>query len=578
MNILGLSAFYHEASACLLRDGGIVAALSEERLSREKHDPGFPLKSIRECLRIAGIGVHDIDHVAWYENPQMKRERQLSHASEDLWLSSPPELPEHSIRYALGYDGEIDFFPHHLSHAASAYYCSGYRDAAVMVVDGVGEWATTSLGTASPEGIEFLDEVLFPHSIGLLYSTVTSFLGFKVNNGEYKVMGLAPYGQPRFAEQFRTLLKNSEGADFTLDLKYFNFSGKGKMFTKEFSELFSLPPRQANDTLEQMHKDIARSLQLVLEETLLQKTNYLYAKTNTKNLCFAGGVALNCVANGRILREGPFESLFVQPAAGDAGGALGAALLAAAKHTSGAYTANPINNVYWGPSYSNCTIKKSLKGMGIKHEDYTGETESILSQLVEALVAGKVLGLLSGRMEFGPRALGARSILADPRHPDMRNIINRLVKKREGFRPFAPAIMEAYASHYFDIDHASPFMLETCSVKSGHELPAITHVDNSARPQTVPPGEDTLLPALLEAFYAATECPLLLNTSFNVRGEPIVCSPEDAVRSFIYSDLDILVLEHQLIRKDGIPEGLKNLITAQPMTQSRITSDAYTFI
>lgn len=567
-----------------------MAAAEEERFSRVKHDPRLPVSAFRFCLERAGLGILDIDCVAYYESPVKKLSRQLwagvpEGAPAGLpWLD--PGYPERAIREGLGWEGPIRVYEHHLSHAASAFFYSGFPDAALLTVDGVGEWATTTYGRGTGSSIELFEEVEFPHSLGLLYSTLTAYLGFEVNDGEYKVMGLAPYGEPRFVEEIRRLVLSGEGGQYRLDLRYFDFLWGRRMYSDALIRLFREPPREREAEIAPFHQDVARSLQVVLEEILLEKARYLHEKTGARDLCMAGGVALNVVANGRILREGPFERLFVQPAAGDSGGCLGAAALAHAELTGARPATGPLHHVYLGPSWSADEVAGLVTATGLPALDFRGREADLLEAVVDRLTRGEVVGWFHGAMEFGPRALGARSLLADPRDPGMRDRLNRLVKKREAFRPFAPSVLAAHASEHFDLDHPSPFMLETCRVTSPLDLPAVTHVDGSARPQTVDPEVSPRYAALLEAFRRRTGCPILVNTSFNVRGEPIVNSPVDALFCLGSSGIDALVLEDFVIDRARLPANWSDLLPAwrerqrSPFTQRRsaISEDLYTFV
>ncbi len=564
MNILGISAYYHESACCLLQDGHLVAAAEEERFSRVKHDARLPVSAVRYCLEAGGIDVADVDCVAYYELPARKLARQLWAGDP---LDGPPGLPwldalrpQRDIRDVLGYEGRIATFEHHLSHAASAFLYSGFSDAAVFTVDGVGEWATTAYGQGHGSHVELLERVEFPNSLGLLYSTITSYLGFRVNSGEYKVMGLAPYGEPRYVEQVRALIDSRPGGQFVLDGRYFDFRGGKRMFTDRLFELFGAPAREPESDIAPFHRDVARSVQAVLEEVLLEKVRYLGTRVDSPRLCMAGGVALNCVANGRILREGPFEELFVQPAAGDAGGCLGAAALAFVQLTGRRPPGGRLRHVYLGPRYASETVAAQLASLGVQALDFRGAEAGLLEAVVDRLVAGQAVGWFHGAMEFGPRALGARSIVADPRAADMRERLNRLVKRREAFRPFAPSVLLRAAPEHFDLDHPSSFMLETCAVRSPLDLPAITHVDGSARPQTVEREQLPRFAALLEAFDRRTGCPVLLNTSFNVRDEPIVCSPVDALSCLVESDLPCVALEDFIIDRAMIGPELARLL------------------
>jgi carbamoyltransferase len=585
MNIIGISAGYHESSCCLLQDGKLVAAAAEERFSRLKHDPRIPIHAFRFCLEEGGIGITDIDVLAYYESPTRKLSRQLW-AGRSIpgmpWLDS--QRAERLIREGLGYEGPIESFDHHQSHAASTFFYSGFPDAAILTVDGVGEWATTTYGSAQGKSLMIFEEVLFPHSLGMLYSTLTSYLGFRVNGGEYKVMGLAPYGEPRYVDRLRRLIAPGPRGQYTLAMEYFDFVRGERMFSAALCELLGASARVPETAIEPFHKDVAKSLQVVLEEVLLEKAAYLAGEVDSPNLCMAGGVALNCVANARILREGPFERLFVQPAAGDSGGCLGAAALAHIRLTGERHTTEPLSHVYLGPHYGADEISRLIVATGLPALDFTGREPDLLEAAVDRLAAGRVVGWFHGGMEFGPRALGARSLLADPRDPGMRERLNRQVKKREGFRPFAPILLRERVAEHLDLDHDSPFMLETCQVRSPLSLPAITHVDGSARPQTVDRRYAPRLAALLEAFESRTGCPMLLNTSFNVRSEPIVCSPLDALICMAVSGIDSLVLESWLIDRESIPAhwpelvGVVETIRVERQPQAPVSETVYTFI
>jgi carbamoyltransferase len=589
LNILGISAHYHDAACCVLRDGELIAAAEEERFSRVKHDPRLPWQAFRFCLEQGGITLSDIDCVAYYENPVKKLSRQI-------WMALHPEasdfirrkvlssLPnridrvEQQIRRMLGYTGRLETFDHHQSHAASSFFYSGFEEAAVLTVDGVGEWATTAFGRAAGSVVELFEEVHFPNSLGLLYSALTSYLGFKVNDGEYKVMGLAPYGEPRYVDQVRTLVTRGEAGQYRLNLEYFDFLQRDRMYSDRLIELFGAPPRSPESEILDFHHDVARSAQWVLEEILLDEVTYLHSRVPSRNLCMAGGVALNCVANSRILRDGPFAELFVQPAASDAGGCLGAATLAHVLLTGERPPQGRLPHMYWGPATSGDDIASMLAGTALHALDYRGRPELLLEATVDRLAAGKVVGWFQGRMEFGPRALGARSILADPRDEGMRDRINALVKMRESFRPFAPAVLAGQAREHFAIDHASPFMLETCQVTSPFDLPAITHVDRSARLQTVDPESSPRFAALLARFADRTGCPILLNTSFNVRGEPIVCTPEDALLCFARSQIDVLVLEDFIIDRESIPAAWSELVAEGPPRAPGVSFKVYALL
>ena len=570
MNIAGISFGYHDASCCILSGGRLLAAAQEERFTRRKQDPSLPRRAFRYCLQEAGLSIADLDCIAYYENPEKKLSRQIwmglrkgLSREEAGRLTGRLEVhqPQRQIRELLGFDGPIEIGEHHLSHAASAYYFSGFAEAAVLTVDGVGEWATTTYGRGKGTELELFEEVQYPDSLGLLYSAITGYLGFEVNEGEYKVMGLAPYGQARYVEELRSLVELGAQGQYRLNMEYFEFLAEDRMYSDRLADLLGHPPRQSESELLPFHEDVARSLQVVLEEVLLDKVRYLHTRVPSGNLCMAGGVALNCVANGRLLREGPFARLFVQPAAGDAGTALGAAAVVHARLGGGALA--PMSHVYLGSGYSSSQVHHLLANSAAQFGDFQGREAELAETVAAHLAAGKVVGWFQGRMEFGPRSLGARSILADPRDPQMRDRINALVKKREAFRPFAPAVLETHCTTHFDLDHASPFMLETCQVVSALELPAITHVDGSARVQTVEPQTAPRFAALLEAFYRRTGCPILLNTSFNMRGEPIVCTPEDAILCFVRSQLDVLVIEDFVVEREAIPP-LWQLFAAAP--------------
>ena len=556
MNILGLSAFYHESSCCLLRGGELVAAASEERFTRVKYDSRLPVEAFRFCLEAGGLGVTDLDAVAYYETPGAKLSRQLwagvprGGTTEAPWLD--PGRPERAIRERLGFDGRILSFPHHLSHAASGFFFSGFPEAAILTVDGVGEWSAMSYGRGHGAEIEILEEVDFPHSLGLLYSTLTSYLGFDVLSGESKVMGLAAYGEPRYVDEVCRTVAIAGGGQVRLNLEYFDFIDGARMFSPALAELFGVSPRRPGTAIEPFHRDVARSLQLVLEEILLEKAAWLNRQTGLPDLCLAGGVALNCVANGRLRRDGPFERLFVQPAAGDAGGCLGAAALAHTRLAGERPSSEPMTHSRFGPSHDAGEIATLLASTGVDSEDYRARERQLLEAVVERLAGGEMVGWFHGAMEFGPRALGARSILADPRDASASERLNRRIKRREDFRPFAPSVLAGRAPELFELDHPSLFMLETCQVKS-HGLPAITHVDGSARPQTVDPRISPRYARLLAAFERRTGCPALLNTSFNVAGEPIVCSPADALFTMAVAGLDALVLEDFLIDRAALP-------------------------
>ncbi|MBO9729954.1 MAG: carbamoyltransferase [Chitinophaga sp.] len=583
MNIIGISAFFHDAACCLLQDGQLKAAAEEERFSRIKADPSLPVKAFRYCLQEGGLSVADVDCIAYYEDPQKKLARQLWSGmlgnTPDLLKRLEPGMVGKRIREMLGYEGPIHYADHHQAHAASSYFFSGFKEAAILTVDGVGEWATTTYGIGKGTRLSILEEVQFPDSIGLLYSTITSYLGFEVNEGEYKVMGLAPYGQPIYTDKIWQLIQSGENGQYSLNMAYFGFLQENRMYTCELEALMGKPARMRGDSVEQFHQDVARSLQVVLEELLLAKVNYLHQQTGSENLCMSGGVALNCVANGKIRAKGPFKDLFVQPAANDAGGAIGAAALAHFSLRADSPPMSPLQHVYLGPSFSGNEVARLLDSTSLQYQDFRGNREGLLAATAEKISEGKVIGWFQGRMEFGPRSLGARSIIADPRNEQMRDRINQMVKKREGFRPFAPAVLDKKMKEHFNIDHYSPFMLETCQVKSALPLPAITHVDGSARLQTVHRERNERFYQLLEAFDRLTGCPILLNTSFNVKGEPIVCSPEDAIKCFILTDIDTLVIEDFIVdRASNDLETLRFFFSYEASRSAGISQEVYTFI
>jgi len=560
LNIIGISAFYHDSACCLIADGKLVAAAQEERFTRIKHDPGLPINAFLWCLKQGELTIDNIDCIAFYEVPGEKLQRQLSMALPDFppsgishLLELNPRRAENAICERLGYSGKIQFVPHHLSHAASSFYYSEFPESALMVVDAVGEWATTSYGTADSNGCTLFDQVDFPDSIGLLYSTITSYLGFSVNDSEYKVMGLAAYGKPLYIDKIQQLIKTGTKGDFHLDASFFDFSSSKKMYTKLLTELLGQPPRLPEEKITECHKDIASSLQIVVEEILLQKVRYLHQQVPSDQLCLAGGVALNCVANGRIKRESPFKKLFIQPAAGDAGTCIGAATVVLHRLTEIKPDKLKMSNSLLGPSINNSEVIRLLEAGLTRYHNYEGKEDKLLHEVAAGLAEGKVVGWCYGRMEFGPRALGARSILGSPSDPDMQNHINVMVKKRETFRPFGPAVTEEDADRYFDLDAPSPYMLITTQAKKWVSLPSVTHADGSARVQTVSHKEQPRFHRLLKIFEKIHGHPVLLNTSFNMQGEPIVCTPEDAIICFIKSGLDILVLGDILLYKEEVP-------------------------
>ena len=560
MNVLGISAFFHDAAACLIRDGEIIAAASEERFSRIKHDPAFPRRAIDYCLSEGKLLVDDLDCIGFYEKPLIKFKRILfsqvgtfprSYRSFltaiPSWLQQKLTIPQ-GIQEELQYDGPIYMIEHHLSHAASAFLASPFQEAAVLTVDGVGEWSTATWGYAQGTSIDILREIRFPHSLGLLYSAFTSYLGFKVDSAEYKVMGLAPYGVPRYQDKVRQLIEVADDGSFQLDMSYFAYHYGLEMTSEKFHELFGGPPREPEGPLEQYHRDIAASVQAVTEDVMLLMARNLHRETGAANLCLAGGVALNCVANGRIAAEGPYQELFVQPASGDAGGALGVAAFVS-HNLFDVPRRGAMKHAFLGPSYGTEEIRALLDTQGMVFEEF--EDDDLVAATVRALAEQKVVGWFQGRMEFGPRALGARSILADPRRPENRDAVNLKIKFRESFRPFAPAVPAERAAEFFELEHPSPFMGLVSKVRNGEDrIPAVTHVDGSARLQTVERDTNPLFHALLEAWGQHTGIPVLINTSFNVRGEPIVCSPLQAVECFLSTQMDLLVIDRFVLRRE----------------------------
>jgi len=592
MNILGISAFYHDSAAALVRDGEIIAAAQEERFSRRKHDERFPENAVRFCLEAGGITAGNLDAVVFYEKPLLKFERlletYLAFAPRGLfsfframpqWLQTKLHLPR-EIDKGLGgdYAGPIYFSTHHEAHAASAYFPSPFEEAAILTMDGVGEWATTSWGVGRGNRIELRAEIRFPHSLGLIYSAFTYYCGFGVNSGEYKLMGLAPYGEPRFAELIRQhLIEVRQDGSFRLDMRYFNYCQGLTMTNARFHQLFGSPPRALEGELTQHHMDVAASIQAVSEEVILNLARHVHRETGLTNLCLAGGVALNCVANGRLLREGPFENLWIQPAAGDAGGALGAAWWCWYQVKGNPRTAERTDSQqgsYLGPEFTVAEVREELDALHAVYEVYATD-EDLAEEVAGELAQGKIVGYFAGRAEFGPRALGHRSLLGDPRDPDMQRRMNVAIKFRESFRPFAPAVMEGRQSEYFDLTVESPYMLLVAPVRmdkrkqplreSGElsgldklklarsDIPAVTHVDYSARVQTVSADRSPRFHAILTAFDRRTGCPMLVNTSFNIRGEPIVHAPSDAYRCFMFTDMDVLVVGDCLMRKEAQP-------------------------
>ncbi len=589
--ILGISAFYHDSAAALLRDGQIVAAAQEERFTRKKHDPSFPLHAVQYCLREAGISAEQLDYVGFYDKPLLTFERLLeTHLatapagirlflkSMNVWLKQKLWIPQ-TIQRELRYEGPVLFAEHHESHAASAFYPSPFTDAAILTLDGVGEWTTTSYGYGRQNQVSMLAEIPFPHSLGLLYSAFTYHCGFKVNSGEYKLMGLAPYGEPRYVDRIMDhLIDLKEDGSFRLSTRYFNYLSGLTMTNRRFSALFDGPPHPPEADPTQREMDLARSCQVVTEEIVLRMARHLHAETGLTNLCIAGGVGLNCVANGRLLREGPFERIWIQPAAGDAGGALGAAYLLWHRYLghdrSPDGLTDAMGGALLGPGFTDGEIHESLQQCAAvaTRVGYPDLPERVAS----LLAAGKVVGWFQGRMEFGPRALGARSILGDPRSAETQRVMNLKIKYRESFRPFAPAVLREHVSDFFAMEEESPYMLLVAPVQQNRripvndeqerlfgieklrvprsDIPAVTHVDYSARVQTVDRAVNPLYYDMIEAFGRLTGHPLVVNTSFNVRGEPIVCTPEDAYRCFMRTEMDYLAVGPFLLDKNDQPE------------------------
>ena len=601
MKILGISALYHDGAAALVDDGQIIAAAQEERFSRRKHDPRFPKNAIGYCLAEARINLADVDHVAFYDKPFLKFERLLEtylafapRGYRSFSMPLPLWLKEKLFQKSLlakelgKFAPEIDwnekllFAEHHQSHAASAFFPSPFEDAVILTMDGVGEWATTSLGIGRGNNAEIVKEIHFPHSLGLLYSAFTYYLGFKVNSGEYKVMGLAPYGEPKYAQKILDrLIDVKEDGSFHLDMSYFDYGTGLRMTNRKFDTLFGLAVRESEQMLTQEHMDIAASLQAVTEQVVLRLTRSAAKENGTRNLCLAGGVALNCVANGKVLRDGKFDQIWIQPAAGDAGGALGAALCAYHHHLGNKRfpdgKLDGMKGSYLGPEFDQAEIERQLTAAGAVFT--AAGDDDVVAIAADALTDGMAVGWFQGRMEFGPRALGARSILGDPRSPTMQSVLNLKVKYRESFRPFAPSVLREDVADWFEIDDDSPYMLLVADVVERRrrkmneeenalfgidklniarsEIPAVTHVDYSARVQTVHEHTNPRYHALLTAFKQRTGCPVLINTSFNVRGEPIVCSPPDAFRCFMGTEIEMLVVGNCILRKEEQDPKLK---------------------
>ncbi len=591
MDILGISAYYHDSAACLVRDGDILAAAQEERFTRKKHDSAFPAKAVEYCLREAGIGPDDLACAVFYEKPFIKFERllltYLGFAPIGLpsfltampqWIGGKKLSLKETLARELNFKGPILFPEHHESHAGAAFFPPPFDEAAILTTDGVGEWTTTSCGVGRGNRVKLISEIRFPHSLGLLYSAFTYFCGFRVNSGEYKLMGLAPYGEPKYVDLIKkNLIDIKEDGSFRLNLKYFGYMAGLKMTNRNFERLFKTPPRKPETPLTEIYMDLARSVQVVTEEIILRMARRARKETGLKNLCLAGGVALNCVANGLLLREGIFDEMWIQPAAGDAGGALGAALVAwhhyYDKPRSASTGKDRQHASYLGPSFSDEEIEKYLKDNNIKYEALAAD--EVAERGARLIDEQNVIGWLQGRMEFGPRALGGRSILGDARSREMQSLMNLKIKFRESFRPFAPSVMAERAKDYFDLPCESPYMLLVAPVRNDirrsltdeelakkgidklhsirSSVPAITHVDFSARVQTVSKDDNPLYHALIEAFHRRTGCALIINTSFNVRGEPIVCTPEDAYRCFMRTNMDFLFLGRFLIDKKQQP-------------------------
>ncbi len=598
MRILGISAYYHDSAAALLDSGRVVAAVQEERFSRRKHDARFPAGAIDYCLREAGISLREVDQIVFYDKPLIKFERLLETylsyapgglrsfiAAMPVWLKEKLYLKTTLKREFAAIAGckerelpQLLFSDHHRSHAGSAFFMSPYAEAAVLCMDGVGEWATTSAWLGDGNRLKPLWEIDFPHSLGLLYSAFTYFTGFKVNSGEYKLMGLAPYGQPKYAQLILDKLMDLKAdGSFRLDMQYFNYCTGLTMTNQRFADLFGGPPRKAESPVTQREMDLAASIQAVTEEVVLRLARSLHADTGARNLCLAGGVALNCVANGRLLREGPFENIWIQPAAGDAGGALGAAAVVWHEHHDQPHRpegTDSMNGGYLGPAYNAAETRQQLDAAGAVYRELSDD--ELISTVAGILAAENVVGWHQGRMEFGPRSLGNRSILGDPRSAKMQSVMNLKIKFRESFRPFAPSVLADRAADYFEIDKPSPYMLLVAPIRENlrkamtaeqeglfgieklnvarSDLPAITHVDYSARVQTVHPETNPRYHALLKAFEAKTGCAVLVNTSFNVRGEPPVCSPADSYRCFMRTAMDYLVIGNCLLARAEQPE------------------------
>jgi carbamoyltransferase len=598
--ILGISAYYHDSAAALVIDGRVVAAAQEERFTRVKHDHGFPKNAISYCLTEAGISPEEVDHVVFYEKPFLKFERLLETylavspagfrsfcMAMPQWIHEKLRIPSEIRRGLSGrYKGRLVFLEHHESHASSAFYPSPFEESAILTIDGVGEWATATIGKGEGRGIRLIKEMRFPHSLGLLYSAFTYQCGFKVNSGEYKLMGLAPFGEPRFAEAITDhLIDLREDGSFRMDLSYFNYCAGLTMTSPKFDALFGGPPRKPESKITQRDCDLAASIQKVTETIMLRMASEAHRVTGSRNLCLAGGVALNCVGNGRILRESPFERLWIQPASGDAGGALGAALFVWHQLLGKQRNPAPLDSLQGsllGPAFTSHATEGVLRKNRAVYRHFQGG-EGLCREVAGLIASGKVVGWMSGRMEFGPRALGARSILGDARSATMQSVMNVKIKFRESFRPFAPIVLRNRVQDYFEMKRAedSPYMLLVAPVRQDKRtgstssekglsrinevrsvIPAVTHVDGSARIQTVDPARNPRLHELLTEFDRKTGCPVMINTSFNVRGEPIVCTPEDAYRCFMATNIDALVIDDFLILKKDQPEGAASDVDA----------------
>jgi len=599
MIILGISSYYHDSAACLIKDGEILSAIQEERISRKKHDPSFPRNSILFCIKEANISEKEIDYVVFYDKPFLKFERLLETyfafaprgfrsfvSSMPIWLKEKlfqKNLIIKELKKIFGkktiWKDRLLFSEHHLSHAASAFFVSPFKKAAILTMDGVGEWTTTSIAIGNENEIKILKEINFPHSLGLLYSAFTYYAGFKVNSGEYKLMGLAPYGKPIFVDIIKNnLIAIKEDGSFKINMSYFDYCTGLKMTNKKFNDLFGGEPRKPESNLTNKEMNIASSIQVVIEEIIIKIAKNIKKETDLENLCLAGGVALNCVVNGKLLKEKIFKNMWIQPASGDAGGALGAALavyyLMLGNKREIDKNRDSMKGSFLGPSYSNNEIENILLKSKVQYSKL--DTKEIVEKVSEDLKMGKAIGWMQGRMEFGPRALGGRSIIADPRSPNMQKLLNLKVKYRESFRPFAPSILREKLSEWFELEQDSPYMLLVADVKDTKiikmtddekklfgidklnivrsNIPSVTHVDNSARIQTVHKDTNPIYYDLINKFNKLTDCPIIINTSFNIRGEPIVCSPEDALKCFMGTELDILVIENFYLKKSDQKE------------------------